>query len=99
MKQIQDLGLDVLVTELDVDDVDVPGPLIAQTVAAKYTEYLDLVLPFVKIITFEGLRNDPAIPKRPDGLGHKPNLFDEDYSKNSAFDAVVTSLRTTGGTQ
>jgi endo-1,4-beta-xylanase len=99
MKQVHDLGLDMIITELDVDDVDVPGPLIAQTVAAKYAEYLNLVLPFVKIITFEGLRNDPAIPKRPDGLAHKPNLFDEDYSKNAAYDAVVASLRTPGGSR
>lgn len=99
MKQVQDLGLDMIVTELDVDDVGVPGPQIAQTVAAKYAEYLTLVSPFVKIVTFESLRNDPAIPKRSDGLAHKPNLFEEDYSKNAAFDAVVASLRSVGGSK
>ena len=97
LKQVHDLGLDIMITELDVDDVDVPGPQIAQTVAQKYAEYLALVSPFVKIITFEQLRNDPSIPKRPDGLAHKPNLFDEDYSKNGAFDAVVASLRPAEG--
>jgi endo-1,4-beta-xylanase len=99
LKQVHDLGLDIVITELDVDDVDVPGPQIAQTVAQKYGEYLALVSPFVKIITFEQLRNDPSIPKRPDGLAHKPNLFNEDYSKNGAFDAVVASLRPSGGTR
>ena len=97
MKQIRDLGLDLMVTELDVDDVDVQGPQIVQTVAAKYSEYLALVSPFVKVITFEGLRNDPAIARRPDGLAHKPNLFDEDYSKTTAFNAVVASLHATRG--
>jgi endo-1,4-beta-xylanase len=99
LKQVQDLGLDIMITELDVDDVDVPGPQIAQTVAQKYGEYLALVSPFVKIITFEQLRNDPSIPKRPDGLAHKPNLFNEDYGKNGAFDAVVASLRPAGATR
>ena len=97
MKQIHELGLDVIITELDVDDVDVPGPMIAQTVAAKYAEFITLVSPFVKIITFEQLRNDPALPKRSDGLAHRPNLFDQDYSRTSSFDAVVAALRTSGG--
>ena len=65
LKQIQDLGLEIMITELDVDDVDVPGPLIDQTVASKYGEFIDFVGPYVKVITFEQLRDDPSLPKRP----------------------------------
>ncbi len=92
LKQVQDLGLEIMITELDVDDADLPGPLIGQAVAHKYGEFLDLVLPYVTVVTFEGLRNDPAMPKRTDGLSHLPNLFNSDYRGGLAFDAVVSSL-------
>jgi endo-1,4-beta-xylanase len=92
LKQVQDLGLEIMITELDVDDVDVPGPLIDQTVAAKYGEFIDLVGPFVKVITFEQLRDDPGLPKRPDGLAHRPNMFDADYKPAAAYSAVVKAL-------
>lgn len=97
MKQVQDIGLEIMVTEFDVDDVDVPGPLIEQTIARKYGEYLDLVMPYVKVITFEGLRNDPAMPKRADGFAHLPNIFDQNYRPNLAFNAAVSSLQRSKG--
>jgi endo-1,4-beta-xylanase len=92
LKQIQDLGLDVMVTELDVDDVDVPAPLIDQTVASKYAEFLDLMDPYVKVITFEQLRDDPSLPKRPDGKPHRPNLWDDSYKPTPAYNATVKAL-------
>jgi len=91
-RRVQDLGLDIMITEFDVDDVDVPGPMIDQTVAAKYTEFLEIMGPFVKVITFEQLRNDPGLPKRPDGLPHRPNLFDANYQQTLAYQAVVQAL-------
>jgi endo-1,4-beta-xylanase len=92
LKRVQDLGLDIFVTELDVEDYKVPGPLIDQTVADKYGEYLELVTPYAKVITFEQLRDDPSLPKRPDGLAHRPNLFDEAYQPSQAYRAVVHTL-------
>jgi endo-1,4-beta-xylanase len=93
MKQIQDLGLDLMVTELDVDDVDVPGPKIAQTVADKYSQFLDIVGPYVRTITFEGLQDDPAAP-------HAHNLFLNDknasgsaYMAARAFGPALTALQ------
>jgi endo-1,4-beta-xylanase len=93
MKQIQDLGLDLMVTELDVDDVDVPGPKIAQTVADKYSQFLDIVGPYVRAITFEGLQDDPAAP-------HAHNLFLNDknasgsaYMAARAFGPALTALQ------
>jgi endo-1,4-beta-xylanase len=92
MKQIRDLGLEVMITELDVDDVDVPGPLIDQTVASKYGEFIDLVGPFVKVITLMGLRDDPSLTKRSDGLAHRPNLLDAQYEPTPAYNATVRAL-------
>ncbi len=92
LKQVQDLGLDVMVTELDVDDVDVPTPLIDQTVASKYAEFLDLMDPYVKVITFEQLRDDPNLPKRADGTPHRPNLWDAEYKPTPAYNAAVKAL-------
>jgi endo-1,4-beta-xylanase len=92
LKQTQDLGLEIMITELDVDDVGVPGPLIDQTVARKYGEFIDLVGPFVTVITFEGLRDDPNMPRRSDGLAHRPNLLDVEYQPTPAYSATVEAL-------
>jgi endo-1,4-beta-xylanase len=92
LKKIQDLGLEVMITELDVDDVNVPGPVIDQTVAGKYTEFLDLMGPYVQCITFEGLWDNPVLPKRPDGLAHRPNLLDPHFELTPAYSATATAL-------
>jgi endo-1,4-beta-xylanase len=97
LKQIQDLDLETMITEFDVDDVDVPPALIDQTVASKYSEFIDLVGPYVKVITFEGLRDDPGLPKRPDGVSHRPNLLDAQYEPTPAYSATVKALATLRG--
>jgi endo-1,4-beta-xylanase len=89
LKQVRDLGLDIWVTEFDVDDVDVPAAL---TTASKYEEYIDLVGPYVRSITFEQLRDDPTLPKRPDGLLPRPNLLDDTYKPVPAYGAAVKAL-------
>jgi endo-1,4-beta-xylanase len=92
LRQVQDLGLEIMITELDVDDIDVPGPLIDQTVARKYGEFIDLMGPFVKVITFEELSDEPNIPRRPDGLSPRPNLLDPDYRPKPAYGSTVKAL-------
>jgi endo-1,4-beta-xylanase len=92
LKQIQDLGLEIMITELDVDDVDVPGAFVDQTVARKYGEFIDLVAPFAHVITFEQLRDDPNMPRRSDGLLHRPNLLDVDYQPTAAYHTTVKAL-------
>jgi endo-1,4-beta-xylanase len=92
LKQIQDLGLEIMITELDVDDVDVPGHLIDETVARKYAEFIDLVGPFVKVITFEELRDEPDLPKRSDGFSHRPDLLDVAYRPTPAYTAAVKAF-------
>jgi endo-1,4-beta-xylanase len=99
MKQVQDLGLDVMVTELDVDDVDVPGPKIAQTVADKYSEFLDIVGPYVKVITFEGLQDDPVAPHTHNLFLHDKDASGSAYMAAPAFGRALTALRSPGGSR
>ena len=91
-KQVQDLGLELMVTELDVDSVDVPANQIDQVTASKYAEYLDVVGPYVKSITFEQLRDDPTLPKRADGITVRPNLFDQSFQEKPAFASTLKAL-------
>jgi endo-1,4-beta-xylanase len=96
---LQDLGLEIMVTELDVDDSHVPNAVRDEVVARRYAEYLALVGPFARVITFEQLA-DPAknqgqdidFPKRADGFAHRPNLLDASYQKKSAYYAVLNML-------
>ena len=92
MSALQDAGLEVHVTELDVDDSSVPGPQVDDAVARKYGEFLDLVGPYVKSITFEQLIDDPGLPKRADGVPHRPNMFDAHYQKMPAYFAAAKAL-------
>lgn len=91
-EQIKDLGLDIMITELDVDDVNVPGPEIEATVARKYKEFIGLMAPYVSSITLEQLNNIPSSPKRPDGFAHMPNLFGADLRPTSAYTAATEAL-------
>jgi endo-1,4-beta-xylanase len=94
LTQIRDLGLGIMVTELDVDDGAVLGPLVDQTVARKYGEFIELVGPFVTVITFEQLRDDPNLARRSDGLAHRPNLLDADYQPTPSYNTTVRALNT-----
>ena len=93
MKQIQDLGLDIMVTELDVDDVGVPAPKIAQTVADKYSQFLDIVDPYVRVITFEGLQDDPNAPHAHNLFLHDKNASGSAYMTARAFGPALTALQ------
>jgi len=92
LKKIQDLGLEIMITELDVDDVDVPAPLIDSTVARKYSEFIDLVGPFASSISFQNVADDPTLPKRPDGLSSRPDLFDSSYQAKPSYIAASQAL-------
>jgi endo-1,4-beta-xylanase len=92
LTELQDLGLEITISELDVDDTGVPGPSIDDVVARKYAEYLDLVGPFARVITLEQLADNPGLPKRADGLIHRPNIYDANCQKKLAYNAVAKSL-------
>jgi endo-1,4-beta-xylanase len=99
MKQIQDLGLDIMVTELDVDDVGVPEPQVAQAIADKYNQYLDIVAPYVRVITFEGLQDDPAAPHTHNLFLHDKNASGSEYAKARAFGAALTAIQRPAGSR
>lgn len=92
LKQVQDLGLEIMITEMDVDDVGVSASMIDQVVTEKYGKYLDLVGPFVTLISFQQLEDSPSVPRRPDGIVSRPNLFDINGQKKASYEAVAASL-------
>lgn len=96
--RVADLGLKILVTELDVRDQGLPAAVAIrdQAIADKYLEFLNAVLPqkaLVAVLTW-GLSdryswlNDAASPmslKRRDGLRSRPLPFDADLRPKPAF--------------
>jgi endo-1,4-beta-xylanase len=90
-KQLQDLGLDLLITELDVDDSGLSPDTADQIVAAKYREFLDIVGPYAASITLESVRDQPEF-KRPDGLMHRMYLWDDQDKPTPAYTAVTEAL-------
>ena len=92
LSQVQALGLEIQITELDVDDVGVPGPMIDTVVAQKYREYLDLVGPFASLISFQDVADSPSLPKRPDGLASRPDLFDAHCLEKPSYKSVTQAL-------
>src|SRR6266567_3263346 len=92
LEEIRSLGLEIMVTELDVDEIGVPGPQIAAAAASKLSEFLDIVCPYVSAITLEALRNEPYVASNGNGNPHAQNLFDEDYRPTPAYESVVQVL-------
>lgn len=92
MTALKDMNLEVLITELDVDDSAIPEPQVDEAVARTYQEFLEIVGPFAKVITFEALADFPQLPKRPDGNVTRPNLWDADYRKKPAYDTTLKAL-------
>ena len=92
LSEVKEMGLEILVTELDVDDHTIPETKADEAVAQTYLEFLELVLPFAKVITLEQLQDVPELPKRGDGLPIRPNLFDAQYERKPAYAAVAKAL-------
>lgn len=97
------LGYEIHITELDVNDTGVSGPISARdaAVAGMYKNYLDAVLsvPAVKVVQLWQLADatswmrDPAISQRM-GVRYKPRplLYDEAFRRKPAWDAVARAL-------
>ena len=89
---LKDMNLEVLITELDVDDSAIPEPQVDEAVARTYQEFLEIVGPFAKVITFEALQDVPNLPKRSDGNLPRPNLWDTRAQKKPAYTHAVKAL-------
>jgi endo-1,4-beta-xylanase len=92
LEEIRSLGLEIMVTELDVDEVGVPAPQVAAAAASKIREFLDIVSPYVSAVTLEALRNEPYAGSNGNGNAHTQNLFDEEYRPTPAYQSMVQVL-------
>ena len=102
-RAIGERGLEVHLSELDVNDIVLPDDVAARDagVAAIYRKYLAAMLqePAVKRVVFWGLADSDhwlvrvqADDARPAGRG-RPGLFDRDFAPKPAYFAVLDSLR------
>jgi len=105
IRMFADLGLKVMITELDVIDVGAPTDVTArdQAVAAYYKAYLDVVLanPSCRTVVTWGLSDhDSWIThysmddfRRPDGQPPRPLPFDAELKPKPAYFAIADAFR------
>jgi endo-1,4-beta-xylanase len=100
LHEVEQMGLKIFISELDVRDKPLPGDISArdQAVADTYARFLDTVLAnrAVEIVVTWGLYdNDSWLEKtqsRSDGKHVRPLPFDEDLRPKPAFDAMVSAF-------
>jgi endo-1,4-beta-xylanase len=103
LQQIRDMGLQILITELDINDTGVQGDFQTrdQVVAKMYQDYLLEVLPVsdAKRVVFWTPSDKPEwdwlnYPKnaRADQTPHRPGLLDNAMNRKPAYNAVQSAL-------
>lgn len=100
LSDVADLGLDLMITELDVRDHKLPADVIERDcrVAATYRAYLDVVLdqPRLRSITVWGLSDRYSwlveFEPRDDGNPVRPLLFDHEMKRKPAWNAIANAL-------
>ena len=100
LSDVAGLGLEIYVTELDVNDQKVPGTAARRdvVVADNYRAFLDVVLdePAVKRVTTWGLTDrhtsKSGMFPRADGAGVRPLPFDAALRPKLAYQALVDSF-------
>ena len=104
LKQIKDMGLQLLITELDVDDSQVAGDTYTRDkVVGQY--YYDFLVEAVQPVQMQRVilwspsdranwLNGMKQPKfiRGDGQPHRPGLLDDSLRKKSVYDSVAAAL-------
>jgi len=102
LDHVHGLGLEVYVTELDVEDLELPGdiPTRDRLVAQMYCDYLENVLkhPAVKAVLTWGFTDkyswlNRSSHQRLDHQPKRPLPFDADLHPTPAFDAMLEALR------
>jgi endo-1,4-beta-xylanase len=101
--QIRRMGLEIMITEIDINDSDAPMDFALRdaAVAQRYSDYLNLVLPLAspKRLIFWSLGDrgnwydNIAALRRPDQSLHRPGLLDSAMNPKLAMTAVANSLR------
>jgi endo-1,4-beta-xylanase len=98
---VEDLGLSILITELDVSDHALPENISLRDalVARQYYNYLSFMLQFksVKTVLTWGLSDRSTwlskYSPRKDGLPVRPLIYDADLQPKPAFDAVMRAFK------
>ena len=101
---IRDLGLEVLLTELDVDDSPTNGDLKTrdEAVARVYRQYITALVPAAKmkrlifwsVTDKQNWMNYMRTWHRADGtFDHRPALLDENMQPKAAYYSVISALR------
>jgi endo-1,4-beta-xylanase len=104
LRELAALDLDILVTELDVNDRELPAaiPERDRAVAAVYGAFLEAVVPEsrLKLITTWGLSDRTtwlnAFMPRADGLPQRPLPFDDNNQPKAASAAIQAALKQPG---
>jgi endo-1,4-beta-xylanase len=98
------LGLEIILTEVDVDDTRVPGNISERdvVVADCYSSYLSSMLPQARpkrviFFSFCDLKNwidGVGIPAytRQDGAAHRPGLFSQELASKPAYAAALAAF-------
>jgi endo-1,4-beta-xylanase len=105
VKSLRGLGLEVILTELDVDDTRVPGNISERdvVVADCYSGYLSSILPQARpkrVIFFSFCDSKNWIDgvatreyTRRDGAAHRPGLFSRELASKPAYAAAVAAFQ------
>ena len=101
LKEVADMGLEIIISELDVSDVELPQNIQARDrlIAEAYYEYLSVVLdePAVKTVINWGLSDRytwlSEFAPRKDGAEVRPLLRDRQYNKKPAWKAVARAIK------
>jgi endo-1,4-beta-xylanase len=102
LAELRELGLEILITEIDIDDTALPADIGVrdELVAKNYSEYLMDVIPAgqVKTVIFWTVRDgdtwldaSPSNARR-DKLPHRPGLWDKTLAPKPAVAAVANAL-------
>lgn len=107
IRSCSDMGLEVFITEMDVNDRDLPPQIDTRdaAVAERYRSYLNLVLPSKSVTALltwgasdAGTWLNSGDRARKDGTQQRPLLFDDHLRPKQAFAAVRAALDARRGT-
>jgi endo-1,4-beta-xylanase len=105
IQSIRDLGLKILITELDVNDTRIAGPIATrdQTVASIYFDYITRMVPRMgcdQIVFWTPWDGSDWLDDchgrdydRLDGAPHRPGLIDTALRTKPAYESVAQALR------
>jgi len=103
LKQIADLGLKIIITELDIQDADAPADIEERDrlLADHIARYLNAALSEPAVIgvltwglsdRYTWINKDPSV-RRSDGLPSRPLPLDEEMERKPIWNAIADALR------